>query len=168
MAPHHVAAHRPTPDEIADRISAFVYGNILTLAALVVLHTDEIESGVGLAIVVGTAVSTFVAHAFAERLGAEARGSAHASWGSVLRDSQPILSSAAVPAALMVIGSLDWASPTLCLRLAEAWIVVRLALTGFLVGRLRGRPVTFRTWLASIALAGVAIAIVGVKVVLTH
>jgi hypothetical protein len=161
---------RPAPsiDEIADRISAYVYGNILTLAALVVLHTDEIEHGVGLAIVVGTALSTFAAHAYAERLGVEARGSAHASWTVVLRDSMPILSSAAVPALLMVVGSLEWASPTACLRIAEAWVVIRLALTGFIVGRLRGQDVTAKTWLSSIVLALIAIAIVGIKVVLTH
>ena len=158
----------PSVDEIADRISAFVYGNILTLAALVVLHPDEIASGVGLAIVAGTAVSTFVAHAFAERLGAEARGSTHASWGSVLRDSVPILSSAAVPALLMLVGSLEWASPTICLRLAEAWIVVRIALAGFVVGRLQGRPVSLRTWLASAGLAVAALLVVALKVVLTH
>ncbi|MET0930833.1 MAG: hypothetical protein ABWX74_15035 [Aeromicrobium sp.] len=163
-----MARHRPGPDEVADRISAFVYGNILTLAALVVLRTHEIESGAGLAIVVGTALSTFVAHAYAERLGAEARGTEHRSWKVVLRDSQPILSSAAVPALLMLVGSLEWASPTLCLRLAEAWIVVRLALTGFLVGRLQGRPVTLATWISSAGLAAVALVIVGLKVVLTH
>jgi hypothetical protein len=163
-----MAPTRPTDDEIADRISAFVYGNILTLAALVVLHADEIVSGAALAIVAGTAVSTFVAHAFAERLGAEARGSAHASWGSVLRDSVPILSSAAVPALLMVVGSLDGASPTLCLRLAEAWIVARIALAGLVVGRLQGRPVSLRTWIASAGLAVAAVVVVAVKVALTH
>ncbi|MET0766237.1 MAG: hypothetical protein ABWY50_01195 [Aeromicrobium sp.] len=160
--------HQPSIEEIADRISAYVYGNILTLAALVVLHTGEIERGVGLAIVVGTALSTFVAHAFAERLGAEVRGTAHAAWSVVLRDSMPILSSAAVPALLMLVGSLGLASPTVCLRLAETWIVGRLALTGFFVGRLQGRPVTIRTWFASGGLAVAALLIVGVKVVFTH
>ena len=160
--------HRPSADEIADRISAYVYGNILTLAALVVLHTDEIERGIGLGIVVGTALSTFVAHAFSERLGAEARGSATASWRVVLADSTPILSSAAVPALLMLAGSLEWASPTVCLRLAEVWVVVRIGLSGFIVGRLQGRPVTLRTWIASIGLALIAVVIVGIKVALTH
>ncbi|NRQ51683.1 hypothetical protein [Aeromicrobium stalagmiti] len=156
-----------SPDEVADRISAYVYGNILTLAALVVLHTDEVENGAGLAIVVGTALSTFVAHAYAESLGGAARGHA-SSFGVVLRDSLPIMSAAAVPALLMLAGALEWFSPTVCLRIAETWVVVRLALTGFIVGRLRGMPVTFHTWVASIGLAAVALAIVAVKVVLTH
>ncbi|MCW2841032.1 MAG: hypothetical protein JWR55_2515 [Aeromicrobium sp.] len=163
-----MAKHLPSIDEIADRISAYVYGNILTLAALVVLHADEIEHGVGLAIVAGTALSTYTAHVYAERLGAEARGTAHASWRTVLRDSNPILTSAAVPAVLMIVGSLEWASPTLCLRVAEAWVVARLGLTGFIVGRLRREPVTIRTWVASIGLALVALVIVAVKVALTH
>jgi hypothetical protein len=157
-----------SPDDVADRISAYVYGNILTLAALVVLRRDEVEDGFGLAIVTGTALSTFVAHAYAERLGAEARGTQHTSWRIVLRDSIPILSSAVLPALAMLVGTLDWVSPTVCLRTAESWVVIRLALTGFIVGRLRGLPVTVHTWISSVALAAIAVVIVGIKVVLTH
>jgi hypothetical protein len=163
-----MARPQVSPDAIADRISAYVYGNILTLAALVILHVDEVERGIGAGIVVGTALSTFVAHTYAESLGAAARGADHSTAREVLRDSTPIISAAAVPTLLMIVGSLDGASPTLCLRLAEGWIVSRLALTGFILGRLQGRPVTFRTWVASVGLALVAVAIVGVKVVLTH
>ena len=163
-----MARRDPSPDEIADRISAYVYGNILTLAALVVLHDDEVGSGVAVAIVTGTALSTFVAHAYAESLGGAARGGEGPSWRHVLRDSRPILSAAGVPALLMAVGAVDWMSPTACLRTAEAWVVVRLALTGFIVGRLRGLPVTLHTWIASVGLAVVAVAIVAIKVVLSH
>lgn len=154
-------------DQIADRISAYVYGNILVLASLVILHHNEIENGFGLALVAGTTVSTFIAHAFAERLGSSVREHEH-SMRDILRDSLPIVSSAAVPAALMAIGAFGWLGPMLCLRLAEAWIISRMALTAFIVSRLQGRPVTGRTWIESVGLAGVALLIVGVKVVLTH
>ncbi len=155
-------------EEAADRVSAYVYGNILLLAALVVLSEDDVDHGTGIAIVVGTAVSTFVAHAFSESLGSAVRGGEHSSWRTILRDSVPILSAATVPTGLMVIGTTDLLPPVACLRLAEAWIVSRMALTAFFVGRLQGRPVTFRTWLASAALAGSALAVVAIKVVLTH
>ncbi len=160
---------RPAPiDEAADRISAYVYGNILLLAALVVLSREDVRDGTGLAIVAGTAVSTFVAHAYAERLGAAVRSAEHSSWTVVLRDSVPILSAAAVPAALMALAALDVGSPTTCLRLAEAWVVVRIALTAFIVGRLQGRPVSVLTWVASVGLAATALLVVAIKVVLTH
>ncbi|MFI5427474.1 hypothetical protein [Aeromicrobium sp. UC242_57] len=158
----------PSRDEIADRISAYVYGNILVLASLVVLHHDEIERGFGFALVLGTAVSTFIAHAFSEGLGASVRQNEHASMQHILRDSLPIVSAASVPAALMAVGAFGWIEPVVCLRLAEAWVIVRLAITSFIVGRLQGHPVTGRTWFASLALAAVAVAIVAIKVVLTH
>lgn len=155
-------------DEAADRISAYVYGNVLLLAALVVLSRHDVLDGAGLAIVVGTALSTFVAHTYAERLGAAVRSAEHASWSVVLRDSVPILSAAAVPAALMALGATDVVPPTTCLRLAESWVVVRIGLTAFIVGRLQGRPVTLRTWVASVGLAATALVVVAIKVVLTH
>jgi hypothetical protein len=159
---------RPSPDEAADRISAYVYGNILVLAALVLLTDDDITHGAGLAIVAGTAVSTFVAHAFAERLGSAVREGENARLGVVLRDSLPIISSASLPALLMGAGALGWISPMVALRMAEVSIVVRLGGTAFVVSRLQARPVTARTWVESIALAVAAVAIVGLKLLLTH
>jgi hypothetical protein len=160
---------RPPPiDEAADRISAYVYGNILVLAALVLLTHDDIEHGAGLAIVAGTAVSTFVAHAFAERLGSAVREGEHARLRVVLRDSLPIISSAALPALLMAAAAIGWLSPAVALRIAEVSVVARLGGTAFVVSRLQGRPVTARTWFESIALAVAAVAIVGLKLQLTH
>jgi hypothetical protein len=158
----------PSSDEAADRISAYVYGNILVLAALVLLTRDDVQHGSGLAIVAGTAVSTFVAHAFAERLGSAVRGGEHARVDVVLRDSLPIISSAALPAALMGAAAIGWISPLVALRIAEVSVVVRLAGTAFVVSRLQGRSVTAHTWFESVALALTAVAIVGLKLLLTH
>ncbi|MFC5679593.1 hypothetical protein [Aeromicrobium endophyticum] len=158
----------PSTDEAADRISAYVYGNILVLAALVLLTNDDIDHGAGLAIVAGTAVSTFVAHAFAERLGSAVREGEHARMRVVLRDSLPIISSAALPALLMGAGAIGWISPAVALRIAEVSVVVRLGGTAFVVSRLQGRAVTAHTWFESMALAVTAVAIVGLKLLLTH
>jgi hypothetical protein len=158
----------PSPDETADRISAYVYGNILVLAALVLLTHDDIDHGAGLAIVAGTALSTFVAHAFAERLGSTVRQGEHARLVVVLRDSLPIISSAALPALLMGAAAISWISPVVALRIAEVSVVVRLGGTAFVVSRLQGRRVTAHTWFESIALAVTAVAIVGLKLLLTH
>jgi hypothetical protein len=160
---------RPPPiDEAADRISAYVYGNILVLAALVLLTHDDVDHGAALAIVAGTAVSTFVAHAFAEHLGSAVRVGQHARLTVVLRDSLPIISSATLPAILMAAGAVGWVPPLVALRIAEVSVVIRLGATAFVVSRLQGRPVTTLTWLESIGLALAAVAIVGVKLLLTH
>jgi hypothetical protein len=158
----------PSTDEAANRISAYVYGNILVLAALVLLTRDDVEHESGLAIVAGTAVSTFVAHAFAERLGSAVREGEHARLGVVLRDSLPIISSAALPALLMGAAAIGWISPTVALRIAEVSVVVRLGGTAFVVSRWQERRVTAHTWFESIALAATAVAIVGLKLLLTH
>ncbi|KRC66383.1 hypothetical protein ASE12_17420 [Aeromicrobium sp. Root236] len=158
----------PSRDEAADRISAYVYGNILVLSSLIVLYNKDVRSGAGLAIVLGTAVSTFAAHAYSEWLGSAVREGGHASLPVVLRDSLPIMSAASGPAVFMAVGAFEWLPAKVCLELAEAWVIARIAATGFALGRLQGRPVTAITWIASLALAAVAFAIVGLKLALAH
>ena len=68
----------------------------------------------------------------------------------------------------MGAAAIGWISPLVALRLAEVSIVVRLGATAFVVSRLQGRPVTAHTWFESMALAATAIAIVGLKLLLTH
>lgn len=155
-------------EQIADRISAYVYGNIMVMASLVVLHQGEVERGVGVALVVGAAASTFIAHAFAERLGAEVRQNKEASLRHVMHGSLPILSAASVPAMLMIVGAFGWLPPSTGLRLAEVWVIVRLGMTAFVVSRLQGYPVTQRTWFASFGLASGALLIVALKLIVTH
>ncbi|MFI6309918.1 hypothetical protein ACIBEK_07285 [Nocardia fusca] len=54
-------------DNAASRISAYIYGNILVLTALVPVVSAE--KYVGILLVLGTALSTFIAHSFAETVG---------------------------------------------------------------------------------------------------
>ena len=57
------------------RISAYIYGNILVLAALI--PVTKSQETVGIAIVVGAALSTFLAHVFAESVGQIAASRPH-------------------------------------------------------------------------------------------
>ncbi len=59
------------PDNAASRISAYIYGNILVLTALVPVVTAH--KHVGILVVLATAASTFVAHSFAETVGDSVR-----------------------------------------------------------------------------------------------
>lgn len=66
--------------DAASRTSAYVYGNILVLAALVPLSIADVRSGTAVLIVLGTAVSTFFAHLFAETVGGSMRVEQLSGW----------------------------------------------------------------------------------------
>ncbi len=92
-------------EDAANRITAFVYGNILVITALVALHPQDLDGPKGVAYVVGTALSTFVAHVIAESVGLRVRTDIRPQRSTVvheLRNAVPILSSATLPALLMI------------------------------------------------------------------
>lgn len=158
-------------EDAASRITAFVYGNILVIAALVALHPHDLEGPKGVAYVVGTAVSTFVAHVIAESVGLRVRTDAHPRYTTVvheLRDAVPIASSATLPGLLMITALLGWLDTATALQLAIAATVVRLAGLGWVVGHLRRERASWRTFLSGVLLAGVCVAAAGLKWWLTH
>ena len=92
-----------TPESAASRISAYVYGNILVLAALVPI-TNSPEY-IGIAIVAGTALSTFIAHVFADSVAQSVRSGEQLSRDerlAELRNAVPILSSAVLPCVILL------------------------------------------------------------------
>jgi hypothetical protein len=164
-----------TAEDAASRITAFVYGNILVLAALLALHPNDLTGPKAIAYVVGTGVSTFLAHVVAELAG----GSVHAVEGETgaagrlrlrhhLWDAVPIASSAITPAALMAVVLVGWVAPITGLILAISVTVLRLAGLGFVVARLRQKKASLRTILAGILLAVVCVVAALVKWWLTH
>ena len=164
-------SHPPEPDNAASRISAYVYGNILVLAALIPLTFGEQHTFQGVAIMLGTAVSTFIAHAFAEGVGQTVRTGVNLSRSerlSELRNSVPVLSAAVLPAGLLAIGWWGLFDPELGQILAEITVIARIASTNYVIGRLRGEKPTSGTFFGSLALAAAATIIVAVKIVLTH
>lgn len=158
-------------EEAASRTTAFVYGNILVIAALVALHPDDLQGPKGVTYVLGTAVSTFVAHVLAEAVGFRVRSDAHPRPSAVvheLRDAVPIASSATLPALLMITALLDWMDTTNALQLAIAATVVRLAGLGWVVGRFRRERASWRTFLSGILLAAACVGAAALKWWLTH
>lgn len=155
-----------TPGEAAGRISAYVYGNILILAALVPLTLSKSDT-VGILVVVGTSFSTFLAHLFAESVGDQVRGSPEP-LSRLLRDSLPILTSALVPVLVLVTVWRDWLTPQVGHLLAELYLVVRLAGIPVVITRLRGERPATATLFGSAALVVIALVIVVLKVLLTH
>ena len=155
----------PLPTEVArHRTTAFIYGNILVLAAVVQVSLHPITGG-SVVTVLATAVTTFLAHVFADVI------TSTWSWRTVLhaaRDSAPILTSGIIPAALLLLAPLLGFPSSLAVLFAELLLVARIALVGIVVARLRTEPTSSSTVLAGIALAVLGLIIVVTKVVLTH
>lgn len=153
----------------ASRISAYIYGNILVLTALVPVVTAE--KHLGILVVLGTAVSTFIAHSFAETVARTVREHHTPAFTDrirALRNSVPILTSAVLPCAVLAAGWLDWLQPRTAQVLAELVILVRIGGIVFIIGRLRGQRPTRTTALTAVLLTLAAAVVVIVKIALTH
>jgi hypothetical protein len=157
---------RLTREDAASRITAYVYGNIVALATIAPMTVDAAESGQGLLYLLATAFSTFLAHTFAESIGRRARSDHRLTADAIraeLRDSMPVLTSSLIPAALLA-GAWVTDMPGLMAEIiAIAYLVIRLALLGPVVSRLRGERPSLRTFVAGVALAVVGIGIALVK-----
>jgi hypothetical protein len=57
------------PERAESRVSAYVYGNVLVLAAVVGASPASVLSGTAVALVIGTVLSTYVAHVLAHSVG---------------------------------------------------------------------------------------------------
>jgi hypothetical protein len=153
------------------RLAAYVYGNILVLAAIVLATGKSIVGGEAALFVVVTALTTYVAHIIAhtvaQQLGREPGGH-RAHMDDEMRDALPILISGLVPAIILLAATLD-VVPTQAAQLSAAlWVVARIALIGFLVERLSGRRPTWRTFSGGLVLALLSAIIVVLKVLFAH
>ncbi|RLP70198.1 hypothetical protein D9V30_05660 [Mycetocola reblochoni] len=148
-----------------------MYGNIVVLATLFPLSRAEAEEGRSFAVVLGVSFATFLAHAFAESAGRRARRSDRLGWPEIraeLRDSAPVLTSGLLPAAVLGLAWLTGVPGLAAQLVAEGYVIVRLALTGVIIQRLRGEASSLRTVLAGVSLAAVAAAVSVVKVLIAH
>jgi hypothetical protein len=158
-------------EDAARRITAFVYGDVLVLAALVALDPEDLNGPKAVAYVAGTGVSTFVAHVLAESVGFGVRTGQPLTREHLrheLRDSLPIISATSIPALLMIAALLGWLEAVPALQLAIAVIIFRLATLGWVVGNLRGSPASARTFLSGVLLALVGVGVAVLKWWLTH
>ncbi|GGK90784.1 hypothetical protein [Nocardia jinanensis] len=157
------------PYNAASRISAYIYGNILVLTALIPVVTSN--EHVGILVVLGTAASTFVAHSFAETVGGSVRQRRSATMNDrvrELRNSVPILSSAVLPCAILATGRLDWIEPRSAQILAELVVLIRIGGIVFVIGRLRGEHPGRASIITAVLLTLVATTVVVVKIALSH
>ena len=158
-------------DDVASRVSAYVYGNVLVMAALIALHPDDLQGPGGVLSVLGVGASTYVAHAVGEAVGSrvrEGRSLDGAALRHELRAALPIATAAGVPAALLTPAWAGIADADSVLVLVLALVDIRLALLGSVVAWMSGERSSARLFLAGFVLAVVAAAAAALKWQLTH
>ncbi len=166
-----------TAERASARLSAYVYGNVLTLAAVAAASQHAIETGTAALLVVGTTVTTFLAHVFAEFVATSSipEASAHhtesqrrSAARTEFRDAVPIASSGSLPAVILALGWLGVLPAWWAQLAAGIVIVVRIAMIRTVIERVRGNAPSFRVLVGGLATAAVAAAIVLLKVVVGH
>jgi CBS domain containing-hemolysin-like protein len=166
--PARVSGVPLSPERAARRISAYIHGNILVLAALI--PVTKSEDTFGIAIVVGAAASTYLAHVFAESVAQTltiGRTVPTAQRTAEFRDGLPIITSAVLPIVLLLAALIGWLEPKTAQLLAELVMILRIASISYVIGRVRHEKVTTGTHLAAFAIALAGCLVVALKLVLT-
>ena len=172
---------RPEPphvpvEEIRERMSSYIYGNITVLAAALAVSPHQIDDGAAVWAVLATGVLTFLAHVLAhlvaqgfgetdEEDAPSARGAAAR---AVVSRARPIATSALIPALVYGAAWAGWIAPVWAQAAAVGILAVRLAFVGVFMQRYSGRKLTMSGLWGGVVLAAVAIGIGVAKLVLTH
>ncbi|NAZ81657.1 hypothetical protein GTR02_07480 [Kineococcus sp. R8] len=126
------------------RTTAFVYGNITVLGAVLAVGAGAVASGSAVLAVLATALTTFVAHVVADVVAARVTDGPDQppppehELREELRDATPVATSGLLPAVVLGLSALDVLPVAVAQPLAALVVVVRLALTGVVVERLSG------------------------------
>jgi hypothetical protein len=170
--PHWLRSSNELPlARVRSRVSAYLYGNILVLAAVAASTPDSILHGAALITVAATTVTTFLAHIVAHGVGQQlgrTEEDARLHVKDELRDALPILSSGVIPVLILALGALTVLSPAWSVVVAAIIPISRIALTGIDVERVSRNRSSIATLWTGFALALVSAVIVVLKVLLTH
>jgi hypothetical protein len=152
-------------------VSAYVYGNVLVMAALISLRPEDLRGPTGVASLLGVGLSTVVAHLVGHGVGRRIRQGWSIRWTDVRHTVQevlPIAMAATVPAAVLLPAWAGWVDTRLSLALALVVTGLRLALLGTAVEWFSGERSSRRLFLAGAGLAAAAAVAAGLKWQLTH
>jgi len=155
------------------RTTAFVYGNILVLSAVLTATPDSVGDGHAALVIAATTVTTYLAHVVAHAVGGvvgrDLTGPPdHGDGRAELRDAVPIASSGTVPTVVLLVAWWTDLPAGPAVSVAAGVTVLRLAGMGLVVGRLSGHEPSGRQWWAGVVLAVVSAVIAVLKVLLTH
>ncbi len=150
-------------------MSAYVYGDVLVLAACVGVTAPAIRSGQAVLVVLGTMISTYVAHVLADVVGAVFAGDPlRAAIVAELRDSVPVFSAGTPAVALLGAAALGWPPPGVAQSAASAFLILRVAAIGLIYRRFHATISVRRAVGFGIVAAVLATAVAVLKLVLVH
>lgn len=156
-------------ERVRQPFSAAIYGNVLTLGAVVSPLAPSATRWTVVAAVLATVAATYVAHVAAHLTSARiGRPVAREHVSTVLRDAMPILVSGLGPALILTAGAAGWLDDVLALTAAGLLVVVRLAASGMVARHSSGNAAPLSIVWSGVVLAAVAVAVVVVKIVVTH
>jgi hypothetical protein len=171
---HPVLAMAATREDLTsgradNRMSAYVYGDVLVLAATAGVYDAAIRSGEALLVVLGTVASTYVAHVLADVVGAVFGGhEVRAALWDELRDSVPIISAGVPPLVLFGAAAWGWPPPMWAQAVSSALLVLRLGSIGVVYHHLKEPIGWARAIWFGVVVALVAAVAVALKLVLLH
>lgn len=151
-------------------MSAASYGTVLVLAALAAIDVDEVSSGLGWELVTGVGVATWVAHFYAEVVGARLRRGTAANRHDIAEamvDGFPIPLAALLPAVMLLLGRLDVLELHVALWGAVIAALLQLVGVGAYVGAAVSRPGA-GAWSYAAATTVIGMAVVSLKLFLGH
>ena len=158
-------------ERVRSRVGAYVYGNILVLAAILAASPESIAHWTAFVYVVGTTATTFFAHVVAHRIGQSIGrtddDALRLHLAQEARDAVPIVSSGTGPAVVLALGAVGWLSPGLAQLLAEVVVLLRLAGMGIIVRRVSGYTAPRAGPWSGLVLAGIGVVIAALKNILT-
>lgn len=158
-------------EDAASKVSAYVYGNILVLAALATVSPEQAETWHGVLLILGTGLATYIAHVFSEMIGFRIRLDDPPEKQTVKHEislARPIATSATIPAIILALSALDWIDGKIALIAAIVVIGLRLAFIGSTVKRVADKDDSAKSFWAGIAFAAAAGAVALIKFFLTH
>jgi hypothetical protein len=157
-------------ERLAEWVSAASYGTVLVLAALTVIHPDDVADGLGWEIVTGVGLATWVAHLYAEVVGDHVRQTAPVARKDatrLMRDALPILLATVLPAVILLFGRLDVLADRVALWVSIGVATLQLMSLGGVVG-FAVSPRRLTAWLYAATTAALGLAVVGANLILGH
>lgn len=155
---------RPSNDaqrgRLAEWVSAASYGTVLTIAAVILVDSEDVATGFGWELIVGVGVATWLAHLYAEVLGNQVRsiGALHRhELREAMTDGLPILLASVLPAVALGLGRVGILAPRQALWTAVALALAQLVAVGALVGVVSEQRTNSWRYAAVASVFGVAV-----------
>jgi hypothetical protein len=161
---------RMSRERLAELVSAASYGCVLVLAALSVIGVSEVALGHGAELVAGVGLATWLAHLFAELLGAHVKQVEPMHRRELRRaaaDGSPILAAPVLPAIVLLLGRLDVISDDTARVIAIVVAVVQLLFIGVFVARVSPARAV-EGWSFALATVGIGVVVVALTLLLGH